>query len=431
MGTAASSETSLLPFNAYDFYNSYFLQPGFSFKLVVVNPNSVVAGIVVSYTSGYNSLPLLYSAANSSFSTLNAALTALSSDFAQLNVILFDGNYKTLLGENQIAVPNVILASYYDFRGNINKFNFQSDTPFLITTPIAGAIVNLNIFSEFFIRGDGDIVIAGCNIINNTGVAISFICNDGSRNVMLSSSVKSSNPLISLVFNGTGKSQLTIAYSDLTSGVRETGYNGSIFHVFGGGFPNDLTINSISSVFNAKNIVDPIFNPNVHIKFDFIGGNINTSNGTTDAIVRFENTTPNVDINLVSSNIVGSNKLNLKKFNKYFVLDEDANVYSNSSITAPPTEVDSNYNILPTDSTIYVYNKGKDIVLTLPNVSTIDNGKRYMITKASSRGNVGIRGDVPIEGCLDFTIPKCTKSVSLALNEDKTRWLLLTSSSFP
>lgn len=416
-----------IPFEAEAFYSTLFLTPGLPLNIAVLNQQSLVPGTVVVYTPDYDSLPSLLAAANNAFNNLTDAINALTSAPNPIGrkILLVDGNYDNVQIDQNLVIPdNTVIMSYYNFSGTIDKYYIKSEVLLSLLFQSNTALINISIYGRVFIRASGGINIVGSTINIQENTLILDI-NDSNRHSIVSSSISSTvtNFLISFNFTQPSSSYLRIAYSQLTVGTEQNNYFGTIFG--SEGTTGTLIVDFVSNLVNGQILSLP--NTLRIIIFNIINNIIDT-NSTSDAIANYKRT-PGTQCNLINCVAIGSNKLNLSNFNKYFALNNKAELFDNSSITIPAKDIQENYIILPTDNVLYVHNNSK-VRLTLPPSADIETGRTYSIIKSQAKPNVLICSDINIEGKDSLLIPGSVKSVELKLNNNKTMWIVSGNSSF-
>lgn len=403
--THKMSNLPLLPelqrFNLAGFYNT-LLNVSRNFQFAVVDERG--AGDQTSWTTANQSLVSSLSYQQSSFRTLQAAVQ--SAPFTGVKYLFIKSNVNAGVVASSYGFPGITIVTWYGGSGPISTNTLTVDAG---SYRFFGGTSMVNINFNFIggqLSLEGDMSFYSTNLYTERTIRVGTSRNP--RIIINTSTVNASTLFAASLFNNTSI-RFVIAESTISCDtiVRIlNGANANIgINVNNSTIRGNLTINPFSSVSVGRVVNNSTIQSNL-VSPALITDNTNTTTTYLGYIEKLD-------------------LLTLKKNDKYALLDSQAEILSNSSITQPIVEIDKDYIIKPTDNTVVVLGD-KHVTITI--LKEQDPGRRYIIHKFSRVAHVTVESTIPIDGKVNFTIPRKIASIVLALNTSKTMWYIVNSS---
>lgn len=420
LGLLPNIETLFSPFG---FYSKLFYASGLSFKFATVDLASANPGQIYLYNPGTDPNTILRQSLQNAYNDLNNAIIGLGSNFpqTQLSIIFVNGDFR-LVAANYFLPRNCYLVGYNEFGGAWRNNSLTSFANSIIRFENGGVINLTTTFVNYITRESFDVY--GCSFICSSPLEMNL---SPTSDIYINDSYLFSNfgSLFLINYGFTPVNRFKISYSELSC----AGNNSTLFRTF-----STLPILVMFKVYVFRTSVwaETIYEGRDIFTFDMLdASNFHESeNSLSNMKAVSNNGNEKAIINFVSGYKFPYNE---KKFNKFLIWDEVAEIISNSSLSLSNLTICSDYVMKPTDNIIYVCNS-KPITITLPSnldfnntgcsVSNIGNGKQYTIVKTYKLNNVLVTSELPIGKSNSLVIPAHILSVKISLNSTKTMWII-------
>lgn len=351
---------------------------------------------------------------NTGFRTFDEAVNAYRTQVDGLasgpSLIFIDGLPLTVARDN-ISISDVVFISYYSGSGAIptNACNFLVGYTFYRNVSFVN--VTINIFNAG-IRSDRELRILGSSYSSDN---VSLI---GRWDHIINDSTITTRSRFAFESLGEG---------DSTIDIRNSILRGVVFlHVPPGSRPGTIIINVYATEFRyAALYTNEAVGVRVNSNFT-LSSIIPTLQGANTEMMLHDGNSNNHSYSTFVDGMIDNPAL-LESFDKYLAFNQQGEVFSNSSNTTAFVEVVRDYNVKNTDSKIVVLNNKAEVIkVKLP--SNPPPRSNYLIAKELANDNVVVTSEIPINGKKQLYMPANILSITVTLNESKTKWYILQTS---